>query len=336
MANADWSITADKITLIQPFESEIISAISSGKMAADALINVKESIVSRCSFILGFNPSSAMCSGFAKRIDGIKLFHNSSEVFPLLDYMSPEALLSLSPGIDRLTWIKGVDRSNNNRDTSIGALVSQILSSTSEVAQEYVNQHLSLYVASRWVERYLRCLNRFHLHKSELLNAWNAAITQDIYGKEDTRKVEALICKILKDKYKLNAPDILTITRLHIRRSGSVSERNDGRNFEKRCFAILEGQGWAVAVTPVSGDYGGDLIAERDGLRWCLQCKDTLKPAGVQAVQQAAAATGYYICDYAAVVSANGFTEQAASLAARLRVGLFNDTSLKRLGDDVL
>jgi len=89
-------------------------------------------------------------------------------------------------------------------------------------------------------------------------------------------------------------------------------------------------------MTATSGDYGGDIVAERDGLRWCLQCKDTVKPSGVQSIQQAIAAAGYYGCDYSAVVSSGGFTEQAMSLTARLKVTLLNKNSLVFLGNILL
>ena len=88
-----------------------------------------------------------------------------------------------------------------------------------------------------------------------------------------------------------------------------------GQDYEARCHAILSADGWAVSMTPVTGDQGADLVANADGRRLVLQCKCHTKPVGNKAVQEAVAALALHGGDRAAVVSASGFTRSAEDLA---------------------
>ena len=51
-------------------------------------------------------------------------------------------------------------------------------------------------------------------------------------------------------------------------------------------------------------------------------------PAGVTAVQEAAAARSYYKTDYAVVISQSGYTKAARDLAASTRVVLVTDSGV--------
>ena len=50
---------------------------------------------------------------------------------------------------------------------------------------------------------------------------------------------------------------------------------------------VLGARGWTVADTPASGDFGADLIAEKDGKRIAIQAKRYSKPVGNKAVNEA-------------------------------------------------
>ena len=101
-----------------------------------------------------------------------------------------------------------------------------------------------------------------------------------------------------------------------------------GRDFEQSCGARLSELGFEVEFTSVSGDFGCDIVATKDGLRYAVQCKGREMPAGVTAVQEAAAARSHYKTDYAVVISQSGYTKAARDLAASTRVVLVTDSGV--------
>ena len=69
----------------------------------------------------------------------------------------------------------------------------------------------------------------------------------------------------------------------------------DGRDFEFFCAELLEKRGFLeVEVTKGSGDNGVDILAEKDGVTYAIQCKRYEEPIGVKAVQEAYAGRDYY------------------------------------------
>lgn len=101
-----------------------------------------------------------------------------------------------------------------------------------------------------------------------------------------------------------------------------------GRDFEQSCGTRLSELGFKVEFTSVSGDFGCDIVATKDGLRYAMQCKGREMPAGVTAVQEAAAARSHYKTDYAVVISQSGYTKAARDLAASTRVVLMTDSGM--------
>lgn len=95
-----------------------------------------------------------------------------------------------------------------------------------------------------------------------------------------------------------------------------------GRNFEQLCRTKLIELGFEVELTSISGDFGCDLVATKDDLRYAIQCKGREMPAGISAVQEAAAARSHYKTDYAVVISQSGYTKAARDLAVSTQVVL--------------
>ncbi len=110
----------------------------------------------------------------------------------------------------------------------------------------------------------------------------------------------------------------------------------DGIGYEQFCRARLQAAGWRAHPTPASGDQGADIVARRGRTRLVVQCKRYGKPVGNAAVQEAAAARGYWEADAAAVVSNAGFTPAARKLAAATGVLLLHHDDLEGLGEDAL
>ena len=105
----------------------------------------------------------------------------------------------------------------------------------------------------------------------------------------------------------------------------------DGVAFEEQIAASLEALGFLVDRTPVSGDFGADLVAEKDDLRYAIQCKAHSKPIGIKAVQEANGARRFYKCDYGIVIATSRFTPAAQELAQETGVILVGEADLARL-----
>lgn len=89
-----------------------------------------------------------------------------------------------------------------------------------------------------------------------------------------------------------------------------------GTEFEDYVAARLRRAGWRVTFTSASGDYGVDVIAQRDGKSVAIQCKRHSKPVGVAAVQQVVSGARHHACTKSIVVSNQEFTQAARQLAA--------------------
>jgi restriction system protein len=88
-----------------------------------------------------------------------------------------------------------------------------------------------------------------------------------------------------------------------------------GVEFEKYIAARLRQNGWRVLMTPVTGDYGVDLIAKKGDQRIAVQCKRYSKPIGISAVQQVVSGAMHHDCTGSLVVSNQEFTKAAKQLA---------------------
>jgi restriction system protein len=89
----------------------------------------------------------------------------------------------------------------------------------------------------------------------------------------------------------------------------------DGVEFEGYVAARLGRAGWRVRLTPPVGDYGVDLIAEKDDQCVAVQCKRYGKPVGIAAVQQVVSGSRHHGCTRSIVVSNQEFTAAAKQLA---------------------
>ena len=62
----------------------------------------------------------------------------------------------------------------------------------------------------------------------------------------------------------------------------------DGLQFEHRCAELLRYRGFhKVTVTKGSGDQGIDILAQKNGLKYGIQCKYYSHPVGNKAIQEA-------------------------------------------------
>lgn len=119
---------------------------------------------------------------------------------------------------------------------------------------------------------------------------------------------------------------IFLLTR-NYRKKCEVKELDEmeGHDFEYYCADLLKKRGFVdVTVTKGSGDYGVDVLAEKDGVTYGIQCKAYATPVGVKAVQEAYAGKEYYDRMVGAVLTNQYFTKPAVEAAKKLKILLWD------------
>lgn len=109
----------------------------------------------------------------------------------------------------------------------------------------------------------------------------------------------------------------------------------EGHDFEYFCADLLQQNGFQeVRVTKGSGDYGVDILAEKDGVTYAIQCKRYQEPVGVKAVQEAYAGRDYYDRMVGAVLTNQYFTTPAVEAARKLKILLWDRGYLEEMMEE--
>lgn len=101
-----------------------------------------------------------------------------------------------------------------------------------------------------------------------------------------------------------------------------------GIEFEDYLVKLFTNQGYRVEKTPVTGDYGADLILHKDQYRVAIQAKCYSGSVGVSAVQEALSGMAYYRCQNAWVVTTGNYTTNAMELARQSNIRLIGRNEL--------
>jgi restriction system protein len=105
----------------------------------------------------------------------------------------------------------------------------------------------------------------------------------------------------------------------------NASPIEDGFDFEKTFAKALENNNFCeIKVTKKSGDFGADILAEKDGIKYVIQCKYYSSPVGIDSIQQVYAAKIYYSSHVAVVATNSVFTKAAKILAEETGVILWD------------
>ena len=111
-----------------------------------------------------------------------------------------------------------------------------------------------------------------------------------------------------------------------------VDNDMDGFDFEKYTSKLLKANGFTkVEVTQCSSDFGVDVIAYKEDIKYAIQCKKYSSPVGIKAVQEVIASKAMHNCHVAVVLTNNYFTKNAEELAERNNVLLWNREKLVSL-----
>ncbi|MCP2033579.1 restriction system protein [Planomicrobium sp. HSC-17F08] len=101
-----------------------------------------------------------------------------------------------------------------------------------------------------------------------------------------------------------------------------------GREFEQYLKYLYIKAGYKVRLTPASGDFGADLILEKETQRIAVQAKRYKSKVGIKAVQEIASAKTHYRATDTWVVTNNHFTSAAVTLAQSNGVKLYDREAL--------
>lgn len=106
----------------------------------------------------------------------------------------------------------------------------------------------------------------------------------------------------------------------------------EGHEFEHWCANLLRENGFSnVEVTRGSGDQGVDILAQKDGIKYAVQCKCYSKDLGNKPVQEVNAGKTIYHCQIGAVMTNRYFTQGAKEAAEATGVLLWDRDSLNQM-----
>ncbi|WP_218916058.1 restriction endonuclease [Kosmotoga pacifica] len=124
---------------------------------------------------------------------------------------------------------------------------------------------------------------------------------------------------------------IAVIKRNKLKKAGLPEiDKMSGEEFEIYLEQHFRKLGYHVHRTKYIGDYGADLIIEKDDIRTAVQAKRYNRSVGIKAVQEVVASMKFYECSRAIVVTNSRFTEAAQTLARKNNVELWDRNKLAK------
>ncbi len=187
-----------------------------------------------------------------------------------------------------------------------------------------------------------QCLNRNVLNKAddEVITAFYYYIANALNGKlhivYPTQKmvddINSYINTYQKDKQDETFESLLFKNIAPKTESAITIDDIDlmtGLEFEEFIAKLFIKMGYSANTTKGSGDQGVDVIAEKHGVKYGIQCKCYANAVGNSAIQEVVAGKQFYNLDKLLVITNNCFTKSAQQLARANKVILWDRTILK-------
>ncbi len=107
-------------------------------------------------------------------------------------------------------------------------------------------------------------------------------------------------------------------------------DKMGGSEFEEKLSILFSQLGYTVQHTGKTGDYGVDLIIEKNGIKTAVQAKryGFREHVPENAIQQAFSGAEFYHCEDALVVTNSRYTKHANELARSIGVSIWNRSDL--------
>lgn len=112
-------------------------------------------------------------------------------------------------------------------------------------------------------------------------------------------------------------------------RSFTEIDKMTGLEFEKYLVVLLKNQGYRSIRLTEKYDYGIDIIAIKDGIKWGIQAKRYGGLVDVDAVRQVVTALAKYRCQRSMVITNSYYTEVAKEMARCNKCILIDRDKLK-------
>lgn len=153
-----------------------------------------------------------------------------------------------------------------------------------------------------------------------------------LLNKNDTLKIE-------KEKLQKELEILNSIIKPEKEKINFINECNfrlidnfEGFEFEEFCAKLLKFNGYEnIIITQKSVDYGIDIIAEKDKVKYAIQCKRYNGKVGNDAIQEAMTGKDYYGCNVAVVLTNSKFTHNAQKLANATGIILWDRDVLRNM-----
>ena len=165
-----------------------------------------------------------------------------------------------------------------------------------------------------------------------LLNGERAGIKCIFYSKFSRKNLNIGSMEDLIHIYTKYSPIISDYKNENNTNISNIDYDMNGFDFEKYAGELLQKNGFEkVAITQCSGDFGVDLIAYKEDIKYAIQCKKYSSPVGIKAVQEVIASKAMNNCHVAVVLTNNYFTKSAKELAEKNNVLLWDRDKLLNL-----
>lgn len=109
----------------------------------------------------------------------------------------------------------------------------------------------------------------------------------------------------------------------------------DGIEFEIYIANVLKNQGYTNVKLTEKYDYGVNIIAIKNGVRWGIQVKRYSGLVKADAVRQVVTGLRMYDCDHAMVITNSVFSKVAVHLAKSNGCVLIDRSGLAKMGTDL-
>lgn len=111
----------------------------------------------------------------------------------------------------------------------------------------------------------------------------------------------------------------------------SEVDKFSGEDFERFLIKLLKEQGYnEIKGTPSTCDYGADLLAIKDGIRFAIQVKRSMNAVSISAVQEVLGGMIYYGAEKGMVITNAFYSESAKELAKRASIELVDRKIIKK------
>ena len=106
----------------------------------------------------------------------------------------------------------------------------------------------------------------------------------------------------------------------------------DGIHFERFIMQLLKYLDFDESyTTKETNDYGIDVIAIKNNIKYAIQCKNYINPVGNKSIQEAYSGKDYYDCHVAIVATNSYFTNNAIKQASKNKVVLWDRDEILKM-----